>query len=115
MRSSWSRWSGADTSRRFVFPTPSRTSRSATGQLNRRPPAGTAAILVDTEAYGDAFAHLPALLTPAQAAALLNLSRKTLSNVGLQPIPLESRGDGKRQHVRYRLVDVLAFRNGGGR
>lgn len=53
-------------------------------------------------------APLPALLTPAEAAALLNVKVRSVAYFEFKPIPVRSRGAGVRQHVRYRLVDVLA-------
>lgn len=59
-------------------------------------------------------ADYPALLTPAQAAALLRCPKTALKSLPFAPIHVRSRGIGVRQHLRYRLSDVLAFRLGGG-
>lgn len=60
------------------------------------------------------FDSYPALLTPAEAAEILQLSTKALPNTGLEGIPVRSRGEGRRKHVRYRRSDVFDFRNGRG-
>jgi len=51
----------------------------------------------------------PAVLTPQQAAALLKVSTNTLQHLQLVPVQVRSRGVGLRQHVRYRLRDVMAY------
>ena len=51
----------------------------------------------------------PAVLTPKQTATLLNVSRTALQHLDLQPVVVRSRGLGLRQHVRYRLRDVMAY------
>jgi hypothetical protein len=58
-------------------------------------------------------ADLPALLTPAQAAGLLDCHKGLLPSLPLTPIHVRSRGIGVRRHLRYRLAEVLAFRHGG--